>query len=186
MNDAVINEDPSDNTIVDYTQADEDALRFMVEEEKLARDTYNYLYQTWGLNQFNNIRNSEQSHMNAIMSLLDNYDLDYTILPEGQFLDAGLQTMYDQFVIDGSVSAANARQIGATIEDLDIVDLQAFINATDNADLIDVFEKLQSGSRNHLRAFMNTITNKGETYTPQFLTLAEFEAIINGSQEQCN
>jgi hypothetical protein len=61
----VVNEDPSDTTPVQYTQADEDALRFMLEEEKLARDTYNYLFQTWGINQFKNISNSEQSHMDA-------------------------------------------------------------------------------------------------------------------------
>jgi hypothetical protein len=183
---AAVNEDPSDNTSIVYSEADEDALRFMLEEEKLARDTYNYLFQTWGINQFKNIRNSEQSHMDAVASLLDSYSLDYVILPEGQFSIVALQDLYDQFVVDGSISAANARQIGATIEDLDIVDLQNNIEATENTDVIQVFERLQCGSRNHLRSFMNAIDNNGETYLPQFLSQSEFDAILNANQEQCN
>lgn len=51
-------------------QKDAYALLFMFEEEKLARDTYEYLDKTWGLNQFANIKNSEQTHMDAIENLL--------------------------------------------------------------------------------------------------------------------
>lgn len=173
-------------TVDPMTDTDSDALLFMLEEEKLARDTYIYLNDLWSVNQFANIKNSEQSHMNAVANLLEAYGVDFTILPEGQFYDEELQLLYDQFVVDGSIGLYNALQIGATIEDLDIVDLQDYINATDNVNLIHVFESLQCGSRNHLRSFMTAIMNNGDTYAPQFLTQTDFDAILAGTHEQCN
>ena len=168
------------------TQADKAALLFMLEEEKLARDTYMYLDNLWSSNQFANIKNSEQSHMNAIENLLIQYNVDYTILAIGEFENPELQDFYDLFVIDGAISLSNALQIGATIEDLDIVDLQDYIDASSNTALISVFGNLQCGSRNHLRSFVSGIENIGDSYTPQYLSQEEYEAIIAASREQCN
>ena len=47
----------------------------MREEEKLARDVYLELYDTWGQQIFKNIAESEQSHTNAIKTLLERYDI---------------------------------------------------------------------------------------------------------------
>ena len=180
----VMDNDNSQNQ--ELTEADKDALLFMLEEEKLARDTYTLLYDLWNINQFANIGNSEQSHMDAVINLLDAYMVDYSILPQGEFLNSELQALYDQFALDGSLNTGNAFQIGATIEDLDIVDLQEYIDVTTNTTLIDVFSGLQCGSRNHLRSFINSIENNGNTYTPQFLSQEEYDSIINGEHEQCN
>lgn len=182
------NDDNGFNTTTNQTltDADKSALLFMLEEEKLARDTYMFLNDQWSLNQFANIKNSEQMHMDAVENLLIQYQIEYDILPVGQFEDETLQNFYNQFVIDGNVSVANALQIGATIEDLDIVDLETHVNQSSNTDLINVFESLQCGSRNHLRSFVNGIENGGSTYTPQFLTQEEYDAILAGSHEQCN
>jgi len=178
----------NDNETVNQTitAPDEAALIFMLEEEKLARDTYAYLDGLWSVNQFANIKNSEQAHMNAVENLLIQYNLDYTILPVGEFANQDLQNLYNQFLIDGAVSIDNAFQIGATIEDLDIVDLQSNLDATTNSAIISVFEKLQCGSRNHLRSFISAIEISGSTYVPQFLTQEEFNLIINSINEQCN
>lgn len=172
---------------LDYnvTNEDKQALLFMLEEEKLARDTYSFLYTKWGINQFNNIKDSEQSHMDAIINLLQAYNVPYTLLPEGQFSVPALQDYYNLFVTNGSISSANALQIGATIEDLDIVDLEDYMNDTQNTSIISVFEKLQCGSRNHIRSFVKTITTSGATYTPQFLTVTEYNAILTTANEKC-
>lgn len=53
-----------------------EALTFMVEEEKLARDVYNVLYDIWGIPTFANIAKAEQRHMDAIIGLLDKYELN--------------------------------------------------------------------------------------------------------------
>jgi len=46
-------DDPTNQTL---TEADKKALLFMLEEEKLARDTYDYLDNLWSINQFANIK----------------------------------------------------------------------------------------------------------------------------------
>ena len=167
------------------TNDDNAALLFMLEEEKLARDTYTYLEDLWELNQFSNIKKSEQSHMNAVIGLLDQYDISYTLLSYGEFNNPEIQKLYDQFIDYGSENKANALEVGANIEDLDIVDLANFIDATTNSAMIQVFESLQCGSRNHLRSFVNAIELSGNTYEPQYLTQEDYTLIINDSQEQC-
>jgi hypothetical protein len=177
--------DQSENSIV-LNQADKDALLFMLEEEKLARDTYDYLYNLWSINQFGNIKNSEQSHMTAVANLLTQSNVLYEILPYGEFTNTEMQTLYNHFVIDGSISMNNALTIGATIEDLDIRDLQDFIDATSNVDLISVFENLQCGSRNHLRSFFLAIENSGGNYVPQYISQEQFDDIVTSENEHCN
>ncbi|MCF8274633.1 MAG: DUF2202 domain-containing protein [Flavobacteriaceae bacterium] len=171
---------------IELVQTDTDALLFMLEEEKLARDTYEFLDGQWGINQFANIKKSEQSHMNAIINLLELSNTPYTILPYGEFEDEALQNYYNQFVESGQISLSNALQIGATIEDLDIVDLEEYIDNTTNTSLISVFESLKCGSGNHLRSFVSTIESIGDTYTTQFLTEEAYNQIISGSNEKCN
>ncbi len=182
------NDASSNELVVDTTlsKSDQDALLFMLEEEKLARDTYIYLDNLWAINQFSNIKNSEQTHMNTIISLLEENKIDYTILPTGEFENQDLQNYYNQFIAEGSVNSVNALKIGATIEDLDIVDLEEYIKATSNTSIISVFESLQCGSKNHLNSFMSGIINNGNTYTPQFLTQEAFDAILAEGKNQCN
>lgn len=158
----------------------------MLEEEKLARDTYIYLTDLWSINQFANIKDSEQAHMNMVEDLLIQNNIEYDIQPAGEFENQTLQNFYDQFVIDGAVSVANSMQIGATIEDVDIKDLQVYLDVTTHPDLIVVFESLQCGSRNHLRSFIQGIENGGNIYIPQFISQDEFDLIITSNQEQCN
>ena len=177
------NDDPTNQTL---SEDDKSALLFMLEEEKLARDTYIYLNDLWSINQFANIKNSEQTHMDLVENLLIENNIEYSIQPVGEFETQTLQNFYDQFVSDGSVSTANAMQIGATIEDLDIKDLQDYLDATTHTDVIAVFENLQCGSRNHLRSFVLGIENSGNTYIPQFLSQEDFDLIIASNQEQCN
>ncbi|NNJ88063.1 MAG: DUF2202 domain-containing protein [Eudoraea sp.] len=169
----------------ELSSEDKNALLFMLEEEKLARDTYEFLDGLYGTNQFANIKLSEQSHIDAVVALLNRYKIDYTILPYGEFYTTEIQGLYDQFVAKGRIDAINALKVGATIEDLDIVDLDEFINATSNTSIISVFESLQCGSRNHLRSFVGAIENSNETYEPQFLSIEEYNEIINGLNEKC-
>ena len=176
------------NSVIDnsLSKREENALTFMIEEEKLALDTYTYLGELWGINQFLNIQKSEQSHVNAVSNLIERYDLTYTMLPEGEFINEELQGLYNKFVVDGSKSQLNALIIGATIEDLDIVDLEDLMQPISNGDILNVFESLQCGSKNHLRAFVGAINQMGGNYTPQYLSIEEYIIIIESSNERCN
>lgn len=167
------------------TTTEKNDLHFMYEEEKLARDTYIYLYQKWNLQQFGNIQNSEQSHMNAVENLLIKYNITYPKLAQGQFQNQDLQNMYNQLIAQGNVSNNEALKVGATIEDVDIKDLKTIGASTQNSLILNVYSNLMCGSRNHMRAFSSALKILGVTYTPLYISQIEYEAIINSSNEQC-
>lgn len=167
----------------ELSQVEAEALLFMREEEKLARDVYTALYSTWGTPIFQNISASEQAHMDAIKNLLDTYNLaDPVQMQPGVFTDPELQALYDELVAHGNISLEEALQVGAAIEEIDILDLLTRLAQTDNLDIQRVFNSLLHGSQNHLRSFTNTLQMQtGDTYQPQYLSLEEFQAIISQS-----
>ncbi len=161
-----------------------DGLLWMREEEKLARDVYLALSELWDLPIFANIAGSEQAHTDAVGDLLDRYDLPDPMAEDaaGVFVDPAIQKLYDDLVEQGSRSVVDALIVGATIEDMDILDLQLRRTGVEEIDL--VFANLEKGSRNHLRAFIRTLKNQGGEYAPSFLTTAEYEAIISSPTER--
>ncbi len=165
----------------ELSAVEKDALTYMVEEEKVARDVYNFLYETWGIPVFANIANAEQRHMDAIISLLDKYGLDnpVTNLDAGQFVNQELQTLYTNLIVAGQVDEEEALLVGATIEDVDIFDLLHELQVVDNEDITRVFENLLKGSENHLRAFCSLLAMYGyDPYEAQFLTQTEIDEIL--------
>lgn len=163
--------------------ADEiEGILYMREEEKLARDVYLTLYDQWSLPIFQNIANSEQTHMDAIEKLIDRYGLTDPAAGNdaGEFTDQTLQSLYDDLVAMGSQSLANALRVGAAIEEIDILDLEERVAQTDAGDIQRVYESLMKGSRNHLRSFVATLEQQtGETYEPQYLDQEVYDDIIN-------
>ena len=172
---------------IDTLDASEVAgLLFMREEEKLARDAYLYLYSIWNSNVFNNIANSEQTHTDAMLTLLDRYAITDPVgtNAEGVFVDSYLQNLYDALIIEGTPSLINALYVGAEIEEIDLLDIQALVDTLDgNEDIALVYESLMKGSRNHLRAFVNNLSAEGVDYAPRHLSQEVYDAIINSSIE---
>lgn len=168
--------------------ADEAAsLLFMREEEKLARDVYNTLYTTWGIQTFSNITSSEQQHMDQIKLLLDRYALTDPALAPGKFTDPALQTLYTQLIARGNLSPDDALKVGAAIEEIDILDLQTRMAQTDNADIQWVYTNLMKASYNHLRAYTNILSQQtGETYQPQYLSAEQYQTIISSTNGNGN
>jgi len=167
------------------SDADAEGLFFMREEEKLARDVYLTLYEKWGLPIFQNIANAEQTHTDAVKTLIDRYDLPDPALDTeiGVFTNPTLQELYDQLVDEGSKSLESALRVGVAIEEIDILDLEE--RRTDTVDIQLVYDNLTKGSRNHLRSFVSTLEKQtGETYQPQYLSQAAYDAIINTPAER--
>lgn len=169
----------------DLSTTEASALVFMREEEKLARDVYQLLYTQWGQPIFNNIAASEQQHLDAVATLIARYKLPdpASHTGTGVFVDPELQTMFNALMSQGQTSLSAALQVGAAIEDLDIKDLNERIAQTDNPDVKLVYMNLLKGSRNHLRSFVSKLTAAGVSYTPQYISQAEFDAIINSPRE---
>jgi hypothetical protein len=134
-------------------------MKFMLEEEKVARDVYEYLDTKWDLRVFNNIKQSEQRHMDMIESLLNAYKISYQIIDErGVFNNEQLQTLYNSLIKKGSASKQDALEVGKLIEVTDIEDLEKASRFTDKEDVKDVYSKLIFASNNHLNAFNRNLS----------------------------
>ena len=139
----------------ELTQEEAEALVFLREEEKLARDVYTALYDMWGKNAFDNIAASEAKHMASVKTLLDSYGLADPVATDtpGVFVNAELQQAYNDLVAQGSQSLEEALKVGVTIEELDIADLQELLAMQPSADIAEVAQNLLKASQNHLAAF---------------------------------
>lgn len=170
----------------ELNEAEIASIIFMREEEKLARDVYIVLFEQWNLPVFQNIANSEQSHTDALLTLITRYGLQDPVNDNGIgiFVNQDLQALYDQLISQGSESLTSALQVGGAIEEIDILDLQESMGTTDNADVLMVYENLLKGSRNHLRAFVSTLVRQsGETYQPVYLSQGDYDAIVSAGIE---
>jgi hypothetical protein len=169
------------------SDSERDGLLLMREEEKLAGDVYRYLYERHGLAVFSNIASSEDTHTAAVKQLLDRYELADPAEgnTDGIFSNIDLQMLYDSLTARGTPSLLDGLYVGVLIEELDIFDLERLLGELDNnPDIALVYESLQKGSRNHLRAFYRQVLDNGGSYTPEYLSQAEFDAIVNSEVER--
>ncbi|MCF6167006.1 DUF2202 domain-containing protein [Lutibacter sp.] len=168
------------------TQQEIDDLLFLREEEKLARDVYLFSYDKYAETIFNSISQSEQQHMNSVLTLLNTYGIaDPASSERGVFKNQTLQSLYNDLTTQSDISLLEALKVGAIIEDLDLNDIHEDESNTTKEDIINVYEKLSCGSRNHLRSYTSQLLSNGENYIPQFISLAEFEEVINSESERC-
>lgn len=168
------------------SQAEIDSLHYMREEEKLAHDVYRYLHQKWQYPVFANIAEAELQHTQTIAVLLSRYQLadPAANLPAGQYQNPELQKLYHRLINEGSESLQKALIVGATIEDLDIYDLQKAQSQIKQPDILFAYQNLERGSRNHLRAFNRMLQLSGGQYQPQYISADEFQQIISSRNER--
>ena len=169
-------EDPGDSEVA--------GVLFMREEEKLARDVYFIMAETWGQNIFAKIASSESAHMDAVLTLIvaaGQEDPAEDMAP-GEFKNEDLQILYDELISRGSQSLEQALLVGGAIEEIDILDLQEFLAKTDDPEIRQVYQNLLKGSINHLNSFVRSYQRQtGEVYQPQFLSPDQFAEMIRGN-----
>ena len=166
------------DTPEDLSEAERATLLHMAAEEKLARDVYLALYDTWELPVFQRIAHSESNHFNWMLQLLGDYGIssDLDQLEEGEFGDPTFDQLYTDLVARGLESEEEALKVGAYIEELDILDLEQAIDESTHVDVQRAYRRLLQGSTMHLRAFVRqfeTLTN--EVYEPQIMTSEQLE-----------
>ena len=155
------------------TTDEKNDLIFMREEEKLARDVYLTLFDVWGTPVFANIATSEQQHMDAILNLLNLYNLPDPAAGKlvGEFVNEELQALYDALIARGKKSALEALMVGGVIEETDIEDLNAAMATSRLNNIDEVYQDLLNGSYNHLRAFASNIESlTGQPYVAQVVS----------------
>lgn len=158
-----------------------DDIRYMREEEKMARDVYDSMYIRWQLTPFKNIQQSETMHMKFMKELIEKYQLTDPVLSEerGSFSNKQILSLYQQLIEMGSKSAIDALKAGAQIEEIDIQDLLNKQKHTTNETILSTYKMLLSASERHLNAFVRNLKMRDESYKPVVLEQATFDDIIS-------
>lgn len=162
-----------------------DTLVAMREEEKLARDVYLTLGDTWDASVFE-IAESERRHLNAMKGLLDRFGVEDPIKDDtrGVFTSERYAKLYKELITRGSKSRIEALRVGAFIEELDLTDLREASALTQDESINRVLNNLRRATRNHLRAFARAIEAEGATYKASHLSQEEFDAIASSPHER--
>jgi len=167
------------------TDAEKEGIQLMREEEKLAHDVYQFLYQKWGIPIFNNISNAETQHFDAVGYLLKNFKIADPALSEmGKFSNHEISFLYDSLTEKGSETLIEALKVGAFIEEFDIADLQKLLALNNDSIVEGVYQNLLRGSNNHLRAFVGQLESRNEKYEPIILSEAIFLEIVEGEHQR--
>jgi hypothetical protein len=158
-----------------------DTLAYMGNEERLAYDVYNALYEQYGTKQFTSVAtNGEYQHIGAVQQLIQKYklsdDINFTnvVNPLGYIytpikeMEAGLydvpeiQKLYDDLMALAT-DEIEALKVGCIIEVVDVNDLThdiALAESENATDIVTVFNFLRDGSYNHYWAFDKGLKNK--------------------------
>ncbi|MCB4780857.1 MAG: DUF2202 domain-containing protein [Sulfurovum sp.] len=161
----------------DIGQELSDALFYTMDEERLAYDIYNGLYNQHGTKEFTNVAKSEYLHIQTIQGLFkkyflnnDNSSFDYANvsiedMPAGTYDIPSIQNLYNSLILRGSVSEIAALQVGCMVEVTKIDDLNENIEKVKNAhssdDISTVLTFLRQGGYDHYWAFSRKLQNKG-------------------------
>lgn len=148
-------------TQIELTQEQKDSLKFMAEEEKIARDVYEYLYSKWNSAIFSNIAKSEQKHIDAVLRVLENSNVEapLTMDSRGEYENEELQELYNALIVEGNQSPTDALEVGVAIEIKDIDDLENYLNGEITTQMQRTYSRLLRGSYNHLNAFKRQLEN---------------------------
>ena len=124
--------------------------------------------------------------MDAMKSLIDRYGLSDPAegLGIGEFTNTILQQLHDDLIEQGSKSDIDALKVGAAIEEIDILDIEKYVQQTSKQDIEIVYENLLKGSRNHLRSFVSVMDKRGLTYEPQYISTEQYNEITTSDIEK--
>lgn len=169
----------------DIDQNITNTLSFMGNEERLAYDVYNKLYETYTLKQLTNIATkSEIKHIQTVQLLVQKYVTSYEDftnidMPELSYKDTNvtdmeagtydiqeIQDLYDALILKGEKSEQDALEVGCMVEVTDVDDLDKYIQLAEDAnatDIVTAFNFLRTASYSHYWAFDKGLKNKGIT-----------------------
>lgn len=164
------------------TESEKAAIIFVVQEEKVAHDFYAAMYELHGLTPFRSISKSEGLHMDKAKSLVDHFGIEdpnsENYDTPGKFSSNKFQVMYDDLVREGSKSIQDALIESARFEEMDIVDIEKFNSTIQNEFIKSTFESLIGISKNHLKAIVRELSERGIEYSPFYLTREELNNIV--------
>jgi hypothetical protein len=130
-------------------------LKYLIEEEKLARDVYTYLAGKVTTRKFSNIARSEQTHMNYVASLLAKYKQTNptTGKAAGVFVNKDIQALYNTLIAEGAAGQLQAFAVGVKVEQVDIASIKELLLKAMPADVKAALDLMLAASNTHLEAF---------------------------------
>lgn len=175
----------ADLSMGQLSEAEVEAILYLREVEKLARDVLRVLGEQWDAEVFRRVAESENTHTEAIKALIDRYKLwdPSSVTWDGYYNNEELLALYRQLVRQGERSRVEALRVGATIEEISILDLREYRAEADDEDVQMVYENLLRASRNHLRLFVAQLWQEGETYERTYLRQNLFDEIVGTPPE---
>jgi len=164
------------------TDSEKAAIIFVVQEEKVAHDFYAAMYELHGITPFRSISKSEGLHMDKAKNLIDHFGIEdpnteYYDTP-GKFKTLKFQAMYDDLVRGGSKSIQDALIESAKFEELDIVDIEKLVSTVQNEYIKSTFGSLTGISKDHLKAIVRELSERGIEYSPSYLSKDELNSIV--------
>jgi hypothetical protein len=162
-----------------------EAILFMREWEKLARDVSADLSAEWKAEVFGRVAQSADTHTAAIKALIDRYALPdpSAVTWEGYYVNEELIAQHRQLVRQGGLSLADALKVEAEIQEISILELREYRAESDDEDVRLVYENLLRASRNHLRVFAGLLQDQGQTMDNQYLSQSLFDEIVGTPPE---
>ena len=146
---------PGATAVTTLTTAQKSQLKYLAEEEKLARDVYAYLAKNVTNQKFSNISRSEQTHMNYMATLLTKYKVTNPTKGKaaGVFVNKDIQGLYNALTKEGKVGVLEAFGVGVKVENVDIGTLKEILAKSLPADVKAALELMLAASYNHLEAY---------------------------------
>ncbi len=172
--------------ISDKSETLESNLWYQYEEERMAMDYYDAMYDKWQNLAFRNVCRSEKRQMNGIGSLIDEYGNPELIreAEPGQYHHPELNDLYDQLLRKGSGSLIEALRSGAYLQEKSVDDLKSLVLSTDNNELAYELSELLVDSRCHLYEMVCQLKIRNIEYRPDILTVQEYMNCIESVRKE--
>ena len=123
----------------------EQMLTYAIQDEYLARAEYELIIEEYGsIRPFTNIMAAEVRHIEWVTELFDEYGYS---LPE--------DTAHEHVALPEDLESSFETGVQAEIDNIAMY--ESFLQEDLPADVRDLFQRLQSASENHLRAFRNNL-----------------------------
>lgn len=161
------------------------AILLLREEEKFAHDIFSEMYAKWRVPSFENIRNSEERHMDAVLCLIEKYNLQDPTDGRltGEFKNQELADLYKKIAKKAGLSRADAFAVAAMVAVWDISDLTDLENDINNKDLLSVISELKRSGRNHLRVMNRNLEAQGKIFSPVSIDKKIYKNIVTSVKE---
>jgi len=145
--------DANDGSSTWFSAEEQSDLQFMVEKEKLLKNVYQEMYDTYETHLFKTIIDCKEKHITLLSARLAKYGAENpaAYLGDGLFSNSSIQQIYDSFIAEGQIDLTNSIMYLKDMEENHIVDIENTLSkAEGNIDIVRVYNICLMESKAHL------------------------------------